>query len=192
MPVFGFTEQRLHPYPPLAQCLLVGEGATVTLDPIYVALVAVAQHLAPCLVVGASGSHRAGGAGTRLGLVEDLVPSGSEGLGPQDLARRTLVEVLLGVVGELLLAEVGARLACPGQRHVGSDACLLYGGYVLDGTVGGVAGDLPRSDLPAEATTPEYVEHRLVLRNLEGSHEYVEDDPRFATVHNVVGVVAEV
>jgi hypothetical protein len=71
VPVLGFSEQRLHPYPPLAQCLLVREGATVALDPIYVALVAVAQHLAPCLVVGALGSQRAGLAGARLGFVED-------------------------------------------------------------------------------------------------------------------------
>jgi hypothetical protein len=87
----------------------------VALDPIYVALVEVAQHLAATLVVGALGYHRAGGAGARLGLVEDLVSGSSQGLGPKELARRTVVEVLFGVVDELLLTEVGARLACTGQ-----------------------------------------------------------------------------
>jgi hypothetical protein len=105
VPVLSFSEQWLHPYPAFAQGLLVGEGATVALDSIYVALVAVAQDLAACLVVGALGSHRAEVAGARLGLVEDLVSGSSEGLGPQEFARWTLVEVLFGVVGELLLAE---------------------------------------------------------------------------------------
>src|SRR5215207_9023464 len=123
MPVFGFTEQRLHPYPPLAQCFLVGEGATVALDLIHVALLKVAQHLATCLVVGASGSQRAGVAGARHGLVDDLVSGGSEGLRREDLARWTLVDVQFGVVGELLLAEIGSCFACSGQRHIGSNAC---------------------------------------------------------------------
>src|SRR5919112_4728677 len=127
----------------------------VALDPIYIALVAVAQHLAACLVVGAFGPHRAGVAGTRLGFVEDLVSGRPEGLGREGLARGTLVEVLFGVVDELLLAKVGARLACPGQRHVSSDASTLHGGYVLSGAVGGIAGNLPRSDLPTEAGAPK-------------------------------------
>jgi hypothetical protein len=65
--------------------ILVGKAATAAFDPIYVALVAVAQQLTSC-VVDALGSHRAGGTGTRLGLVEDLVSGCSEGLGPQDFA----------------------------------------------------------------------------------------------------------
>jgi hypothetical protein len=103
VPVLGFTEQRLHPYSAFAQCLLVGEGATVTLDSIHVALLKVAQHLETCLVVGALGSHRAGVAPTRLGLVEDLVSGRPESLRYEGLARRTLVDVALRVVGELLL-----------------------------------------------------------------------------------------
>src|SRR5829696_2229706 len=57
------------------------------------------------------------------------------------LARRALVEVLFGIVDELLLAEVGAGLSRPGQWHVGSDASTLHGSYVLSGAVGEVAGD---------------------------------------------------
>src|SRR5918994_7847123 len=117
MPFLGFSEQRLHPYPPLAQGLLVGEGATVALDPICVALLKVAQHLATCLVVGALSSHRAGVAPTRLGLVDELVSGGSEGLRPQDLACRTLVDVQFGVVGELPLAEIGSCFARSAQAE---------------------------------------------------------------------------
>src|SRR5215204_2908572 len=192
MPVFGFTEQRLHPYPPLAQCFLVGEGATVALDLIHVALLKVAQHLATCLVVGASGSQRAGVAGARHGLVDDLVSGGSEGLRREDLARWTLVDVQFGVVGELLLAEIGSCFACSGQRHIGSNACLLYGGDVLRGAIGGVPGDLLWVELPPEAGAPEQVEHRRIFRNLKGRDQSIEDDPRLAAVHDVVVVVAEV
>ena len=38
VPVLGFTEQWLHPHPTFSQSFLVGEGATVALDPIYVFL----------------------------------------------------------------------------------------------------------------------------------------------------------
>src|ERR671911_341668 len=119
MPFLGFTEQRLNPYPPLAQRLLVGEGAAVALDPIHIVLLKVAQNLTARLVVGALRPQRAAVAGTRLGLVEDLVSGGSEGLRPQEFARRALVEVLFGIVGELLLAEVGACLACTIDDVVG-------------------------------------------------------------------------
>ena len=78
----------------------------------------MAQHLAATLVVGALGSHRAGLAGTRLALVDDLVSGGSEGLRCEDLARRTLVDVQFGVVGELLLAEIGSCFACSGSGQL--------------------------------------------------------------------------
>jgi hypothetical protein len=120
-----------------------------------------------------------------------LVSGSPEGLRPQDLARRTPVEVPFGVVGELLLAEIGPCFARIGQGHVGPDAGALYGGDVLYRAVGGVSGDLLRMELPPEAGAPEQVEHRRILGDLEGRDQDIEDDAGLAAVHHVVGVVAK-
>jgi hypothetical protein len=66
------------------------------------------------------------------------------------------------------------------------------GGDVLDSTVGGVILDLPGIDVPAKAGALEQVKRGLVLGHLKGCHEGVQNDLRFAAVHYVVGVVAEV
>src|SRR5215212_1439348 len=67
------------------------EGATVTIDPVYVALVMVAKDLPTTVVVGALRPERAGVTCARLGFVDDLVSSGVGGLRPQDLSRRAPV-----------------------------------------------------------------------------------------------------
>src|SRR5215203_6234847 len=68
----------------------------------------------------------------------------------QELARRARVKVALGIVGELVLAEEGASLSSALERHVGMDARLLDGCYVLHGAVGRVTGHPPRLALPPE------------------------------------------
>ena len=60
-----------------------------------------------------------------------------------------------------------------GQRYVGENAVLLYGRYVLDGAVGGVAGDRAWAQMPTEAAPEEQIEHRQVLCYLRGRHEQV-------------------
>jgi hypothetical protein len=45
--------------------------------------------------------------------------------------------------------------------------------------------------VPAEGTPPQKVEHGTVFAYLRGSDQDIEDHPRLATIHHVVGLIAE-
>ena len=69
---------------------------------------------------------------------------------------------------------------------------VLDGDDVLDGAVLGVAGHLPRAQLPAEARPPQQVEGRLVLLHLGRGDQGGQDDPGPAAIDDVVVVIAQV
>src|SRR5215203_4756558 len=192
VPVFGFGEQRLHPYPPLAQRFFVEEGTTVAFHPIDVLLIEVAQDLPSRLAGRALCPQRASLAGASLRPVASQASGHVAGARHQELARRARVKVALGIVGELVLAEEGASLSSALERHVGMDARLLDGCYVLHGAVGRVTGHPPRLALPPEGGSPEHVQHGLVLGDLKGGDQDAQDDARLAAIHHAVGLVTEV
>src|SRR5215217_1482798 len=105
MPILGLGEHRLHPHPPFAQRLLVGEGAAVAPDPIHVALLAVAQDLPAVLALRALRAQRTCRAGSAIGLVLGELADSVVRKTPEPLFGRAQVRVLLRIVGELVLAE---------------------------------------------------------------------------------------
>src|SRR5215212_3939753 len=160
--------------------------------PLVVFFVGTPVDGAPVLGIGAPLLELAGVAGSRL----RPVPRSSSAAGlrapVQVLVCGTHVDVLLGVVAEVAgTEEVGVAEVEVGDRNVRSDAGLLQGCHVLAGAVLGVAGDAAGSDVPPEGGAPKEVEHGSVLAYLRGSDQDIEDHTRFATVHDVVGLVAE-
>ena len=79
-----------------------------------------------------------------------------------------------------------------GQGNVGADASIFDGDDVLGRAVGGVAGHLPRPQLPAEADPPQQIQHGLVLHHLGRRDERGEDDPGLPAVDDVMVVVAQI
>ncbi len=63
---------------------------------------------------------------------------------------------------------------------------------VLQCAVGRIAGHLPGTQLPAEADPPQQVQHGQVLPHLGRRHQGSEDDPRLATIDDVMVVVAQI
>src|SRR5215204_1376151 len=112
-------------------------------------------------------------------------------LGPQGLPSRTDEEVPRGVVGELALAEEAHAPAGLVQRPVGADARVLHGLYVFRRPVGPIGGYVVWPHLPTEGGPKEQVEHGAVLGDLARGDQHGEDDACLATVHDVVGPVAE-
>jgi hypothetical protein len=78
-----------------------------------------------------------------------------------------------------------------GERDVGAKAGLLQGHDVLDGTVGGIPGDLTRMKLAPEADPPQQIQHRLVFHDIGRGHEGGQDDAPLATIDDVMVVVAQ-
>jgi hypothetical protein len=81
-------------------------------------------------------------------------------LAAQGLASVADVEILFGVVGELVLAEEGTASIVFGQHHVGAHTGFLHGRYVLCGTVGCITGDQVRPQAPTKTGPEEQLEHR--------------------------------
>ena len=108
------------------------------------------------------------------------------------MALRAAVLVALGIVGERRPGRRrSVRCSKSGSGHVGPDAGVLDGDDVLGGAVLGIAGDLVRPDLPAEADPPQQIAHRLVLHDVGRGDEGGEDDAALAAIDDVVVVVAE-
>src|SRR5215218_9790584 len=114
MPILGLGEHRLHPHPPFAHGLLVGEGATVAPDPIHVALVVVAQDLPAVLALRALRAQRTCRAGGAIGLVLGELAGSVVRKTPEPMSGRAQVRVILRLVGELVLAEERSCLARSG------------------------------------------------------------------------------
>ena len=80
-----------------------------------------------------------------------------------------------------------------GQRHLGPDAFGVFqGSDVLDGAILCVARHLARPQFPAEAGAKDQVAHGLVVHHFRRCHQHLKNDTCFATVDDVVHVVAQV
>src|SRR5262249_7790637 len=127
----------------LAQRLLVGRGRPVGLDAFQVLLRKAAPDGAGRLLTGRTlGSQGTGTADRGLRAVEDALPSLGGVRAAQHLAIGAHRVVVLGVVGELRGAEVGAVLLPVRQWHVRVDTHVFHGSDVRTGSIFGVAGHL--------------------------------------------------
>ena len=97
----------------------------------------------------------------------------------------------MGIVGEVLRGKQTREPFLLEQRDVGADARLLYGRYVLPRAVGRVGRDRARLQAPSEATPEEQLLHGEALVHLRRGDQHVQDHPRLAPIHDVMGLVAE-
>ena len=51
---------------------------------------------------------------------------------------------------------------------------------------------MSRPQFPAKARTPEQVEHRLIIHDFLRRDQCHQDDASFASIHHIVGMVAQV
>src|SRR5215210_3162332 len=157
MPILGLAEERFDPHLALPQRLTVGFGVLVIAHPFEVLLLEAAPYPASLLLaLRAAWLKRARVAGGGLGGVPDGPLLVVAPLPTQGLALGADVEVLLGVVNELVLGEHRtAAFVVFGQHHVSAYAGLLHPRHVLYGAVGGIAGDRAGPQAPAKTAPKE-------------------------------------
>src|SRR6266436_5675556 len=103
-------------------------------------------------------------------------------------ACRTDVDIALCLIAEAIYAKELATVLVIGERNVGTDVLTFDDHKVLFGAVFAVSGGLSRPQFPAEARSPEQVQHGLVFGNFRGSHLHAKNDPGFAATDNIVGL----
>src|SRR6185437_5106325 len=77
------------------------------------------------------------------------------------------------------------------ERDIGADPLRFERANVAGRGVLGISDDLLRLQLAPEHRPVELIQEDGVLRDVTWSHEGVEDDPRPATVDQVVRLIAE-
>src|SRR5919199_2990961 len=154
MPVLGLAKKGLYPHLALPNSLAIRLGVLVATHPLEVLLIKATPEPTSLLALRAARLKRARVAGGGLGSVPDGSLLVVVAFPVQGLALGADVEVPFSVVNELILAKEGTVFVVFGQHHVGVDAGLLYGRYVLDGAVGGIAGDRVWPQAPTK-TAPE-------------------------------------
>ena len=78
------------------------------------------------------------------------------------------------------------------QGNIGADACVFHGFDVLNGAILRVAGHVTRPQLPTKAGTKDEITHGLVIHHFRRGHQHLKDDACFATVDDVMHMVAQV
>src|SRR5918997_3415078 len=127
VPFLGLPKEWLYPHRAFAQGLAVGLGVAVRPHPFEVLLVEAATDPAPLRAVRALALQGALLAGGRPHGVPDVPSPTIVALTAQGLAAGAGVEVLLGVVDEVLYGEQAGAPTLLGQLGVGADTRLLYG-----------------------------------------------------------------
>jgi hypothetical protein len=79
-------------------------------------------------------------------------------------------------------------------RHgnIGPDVGVFHGFDVLDGAILRVARHVARLEFPAKAGAKDEVAHGLVIRYFRRSHKHLENDPGFASIDDIVHMIAQV
>src|SRR6266516_1719026 len=75
------------------------------------------------------------------------------------------IGILVGVILELTLSVERGALVKVGQGHIGTNALVFKRHDILDGSIGRVSCRLAWPQFPAEACTPDEIEHRLVFHD---------------------------
>jgi hypothetical protein len=72
------------------------------------------------------------------------------------------------------------------ERNVGADMLIFDSNNVFFSAIFGIPCHLARPQFPAEAGTPEQVEHGLIFHHLGWCHQDVHDNARFSPIHDRV------
>src|SRR5260370_38006333 len=103
----------------------------------------------------------------------------------------TDVDVAQSFVVEISLTKEFASLLKIGKRHIRTNVLLFEGRNDFGCSVGGISGKLPWPEFPTEASSPEQIQDRLILHHLGRSDKNFEDNPCFPSIHDVMGMVAQ-
>ena len=192
MPVLRFGKQRFDPDLSFAHRFGIGRGRVVGTDPVPICLIEVSPHAAAATRGGALATERTGSADRCGRGVNAPLRALTVGQEAQRLLAWAPVAIRGHVVDEVGLAEPPGSLPDCRQGEVGTDSLPFNGDDVFEGAVFSVADHLPRPQLPTEACSPQEVERGLVLLHLRRGNQRGQDDPRPATVDDVVVLITEV
>src|SRR5919202_2154922 len=132
MPVLGLAKKGLYPHLALPNSLAIRLGVTVATHPLEVLLIkATPEPTSLLLALRAATLKRTWVASGRLGGIPDGSLLVVVAFPVQGLALGADVEVPFSVVNKFVFAKEGTTFVVFGQHHVGVDASLLYGRYVL-------------------------------------------------------------
>src|SRR5258708_7973872 len=109
----------------------------------------------------------------------------------QHLSLRAAILVMDGIISELSQSIIACALSSLRDGNVGPNVRILDGFNVLDGSICHIASHLFGPHAPPEEDMPEEVEHRLIVHDFAWHAEHRQDNPTFASVHDVVRVVAQ-
>ncbi len=107
VPVFGLTEERLHPDPALAHGLLVSGRVVIAADSVEQVGIEGPADLSALIAGGTRGFHRASVAGRSVGPINHDVFGELRGVALQRVPLGTAVLVALTVVVEVLRTIIG-------------------------------------------------------------------------------------
>src|SRR5215217_1155435 len=143
-----------------SQRLAIRLGVTVATYPLEVLLIKATPEPTSLLALCAASLKWARVAGGGLGSVPDgsllvVVAFPVQGLALG--ADVEVSEVSFSIVNKFVLAKEGTAFVVFGQHHVGVDAGLLHGRYVLDGAVGCIAGDRVWPQAPTKTALEEQI-----------------------------------
>src|SRR6266699_3695666 len=192
MPVFGLCKEGFDPDLALVESPLIGKRLGVASHSFEVASMERAMHLSTSVTGSTLGLEWTRITGHCLRAVFRffcLV------LHPREMQRLTVgadVEIVRGVIGELGGSIIRRHMLPIRQRDVGANALIFQSLDVLDGSVFGVAGGLARPQMPSEADMPKQIKHWLVVHHLGGGNQRCQNDAPFASINDVVGMVAQV
>ena len=188
----GFGKERFDPDFSRVQGFLVGQGLLVAPHPFEIAGMEGPMHL-PTLITGGTLRFEwtritSGGIGAVLCLLRFILHPREV----QGLALGADREIVRGVISELGGSIIGPLVLPVRQGNIGADVLVLNGLDVLNGSIFGVASHLTGVQFPAEAHTPEQIEHRLVVHDLGRSDQCRQDDATLASIHDLRCMVAQV
>ena len=95
------------------------------------------------------------------------------------------------IIGAVSQSIVACALPPFGDGNVGMDMGIFDGLDVLGSSIGHIARDLVGLTAPTEKYMPEEVKHGLIVHHLAWHHQDRHDDATLASIHDVVGVIAQ-
>jgi len=193
MPLFAFPEQRFDPDLTLAHGFLVGEGLLIAFDAFHRVGKKGAMDMPTTRAFGTLGFHWTDIADGRICAVLGLLGSFHSVRWTQDLALGTAILILVGLIDELRESVIAhVVLASAGNRDVGPDVCLFDGLEVLPRSIQAISRDVFGLQVPTKTGVPEQVQHRMIVHYLSGSHQDGENDTTFASIDDIMGMIAQV
>src|SRR6266566_9684694 len=192
MPVFGLCKEGFDPDLALVQGFLVGRGLLVALDPFHIVSKKGAVDVPTTGAFGTLCFHWAGIADRRISTVLDLLCAFHAIRWTQNLALRTVIQILAGIVAKLRQSIIThVVLASFGDGDVGPDVGFFDGFEVLSRSIQAISGDLLGPQMPTKAGVPEPILHGMIVHHLPGSDQHRENDATFASIDHVVGMIAQ-